>query len=118
MKRPLLMLLILLLPLHTTWAAVVYVRNLVEVPISTVSIMTVSDQALVSESSVPSPEKYDKSCCPGCHTFCHFAAAMPSHTLSLPPQLSPYLASVLTNATTYQSYIPDGPTRPKWPAAS
>lgn len=118
MKRGLLILLMLLLPLHTTWASVACVRNLIEVPASTLGVEAIGAPAVEKVSSAPSIEKYDQSCCPGCHTFCHFAATTPSYSLSLLFPFSPSLASAMPDATTYQSHIPDGPTRPKWPAAS
>lgn len=118
MKRALLILLMLLLPLQTTWASVAGVRDLVEVNFAQSSVDNANQRSKVDASSPKTTGKYDRSCCPGCHAFCNFAAATPTYSFNSSMLYKQSFVAVLSNATAYQSHIPDGPIRPKWPAAS
>ena len=118
MKRALLLLLMVLLPLHTTWAAVACVRYSVEAPGNSSDAAAPYAQFSANTAMTPVSEKFSKSCCPGCHTFCHFAAATPSYSFLTLSQFIPSLRSTGVPATVYQSHIPEGPTRPKWASAS
>ena len=116
MKRALLIFLMLLLPLHTTWASISCVRNIGGETDTTATIGKV-DRAGAGEPALTESGKFDKSCCPGCHVFCHFSAVTPSHSFNSQCQFCESVEFAFPKATAYQSHIPDGPTRPKWPAA-
>ena len=117
MKRALLILLMMLLPLQTTWASMAGVRDLVEVNYAQSGVDNASQRSEVDKSSPKTAGKYDRSCCPGCHAFCNFVAATPTYSFNSPILYNQSFVALLFDAT-YQSHIPDGPIRPKWPAAS
>lgn len=120
MKRLILILLLTILPIQMTWAAAA----------SVVCHLTKADavefsQSHADQSSAERAHTKDSKekrvagdCCPHCHAFCHLSAVAPTHTLEPVISLQQDTASILSANAPYQSYIPDGPIRPKWLAAS
>lgn len=118
MKRALLILLMTLLPLHMTWAAIAGVRYVADAGRSQTAADQAGQRSNVDESAQKMANKSERGCCPGCHVFCNFAAVTPTYSLNSSIPLEQGCVAVFADATAYQSYIPDGPIRPKWPAAS
>lgn len=118
MKRALLILLMTLLPLHMAWAAVAGIRELADTSLSQAASENAGQRSTVDKPTQKTANKYQRSCCPGCHLFCNFAAATPAYSFNSLIPVEQDFVSVLSDATAYQSHIPDGPIRPKWPAAS
>lgn len=118
MKRALLILLMTLLPLHMTWAAVAGIRNLADTGLSQTAAENAGQRSTVDKSVQKSANKCERGCCPGCHVFCNLAAATPAYSFNSSIPLEQCFVAGLSDATAYQSHIPDGPIRPKWPAAS
>lgn len=114
MKRLLLILLMALIPLHTTWAAVAGVREIAELSTASSAALSASTAYELPGPGTGEDSKYKMGCCAGCHVFCHFAAPLPVSTLGVAP--SPAQVSILLPSTLleYRSYIPDGPIRPQW----
>lgn len=118
MKRALLILLMMLLPLQTAWASMEGVRILTEMNGAPSGVENVGQRSDVSKSPQKTTGQYDRVCCPGCHAFCNFAGAAPTYSFDSSFLIDPSVVAALPDATAYQSHIPDGPIRPNWPAAS
>lgn len=118
MKRALLILLMMLLPLHMAWAAVAGIYDLADTSLLEAASENAGLRSAVDKSAQNIANKYERGCCPGCHVFCNLAAATPAYSFNSSVPLEQCFVAGLSDATAYQSHIPDGPIRPKWPAAS
>lgn len=113
MKRLLVIFLIFLLPCQVSWAAV---DSLLYGQQENVE-GTQSDlpAQVFSEDSQP-----DGKMVLGCHCqgLCHLPVVLYKETLAPVGMLTGVLSKELLPTTCYQSYIPEGPTRPKWRTVS
>lgn len=111
----LIILLMVLIPLHTTLAAAAGVRELGEISTAAAYLSSGSEQSTVGESSLGDFAKYKAGCCASCHVFCNFAAPVSASALCSAPTLSQLSVLVPRPIHPYRSHIPDGPLRPPMP---
>jgi hypothetical protein len=111
-------LLMVLIPLQTTWAVAAGVRELAELSSTPVTTASGTQNSALSKPVLSDNNRYKIGCCAGCHVFCNFAAPLPASSLCATPVFGQL--SVLLPATilTYRSYIPEGPIRPQWHSVS
>lgn len=117
MKRIFLIFLMTLLPLQAGWSA--GLCRLTE-EYGALDYSSSSAAAVLSnekQESIGFDDFGDFGCCSACHFVCHLPAAAVSGWCDVNiPRLGSVFPFVLA-AITYQSHVPDGPTRPNWISA-
>lgn len=115
MKRIVIIFLIALLPLHAAWSAGMcgMAGDNGVAPLSSVVFVDIQDRETQTPGFVGDP-----GCFPTCHFVCEPPAVAPVCSVDANILLPVERLTRASAAHLYASHIPDGPTRPKWTAAS